>query len=178
VIARLLKLKREFPAHFLMGNHERALLEFLEAPESYRKWCEFGAVETLLSYGVRPPLADRPEEMVGARDRFARALPAEHRTFLHKLNLSLEIGGYFFAHAGVRPGTPLEQQEPNDLLWIRDQFLTSTEDFGKIVVHGHTPTATAVKTVNRIGIDTGAYATGRLTTAVLEGTDCRFLQTS
>ena len=178
VITRLLDLKREFTVHFLKGNHDEVLLDFLNDPRAYRVWCEFGAVETLLSYGVRPPLSEGDDALIDARDRFARALPQSHRAFLEALSLSFEIGDYFFAHAGIRPGVPFENQQPNDLLWIREEFLTSTADFGKVVVHGHTPTRTPTRKSNRIGIDTGAYSTGRLTAAVFEGKDCRFLQTS
>ena len=97
--------------------------------------------------------------------------------FFESLLLSCDLGDYFFAHAGVRPGTPLSEQKEEDLLWIREEFLRSSEDFGKVVVHGHTPTDSPVKRANRIGIDTGAYLTGRLTAVALEGHSQRFLQT-
>jgi serine/threonine protein phosphatase 1 len=87
------------------------------------------------------------------------------------------IGDYFFCHAGVRPGIPLEQQKQQDMLWIRDQFLDAAEDFGKIIVHGHSPVEQPVFRKNRINIDTGAYATGRLTCLVLEGRSRRILST-
>jgi serine/threonine protein phosphatase 1 len=95
--------------------------------------------------------------------------------FLNGLELSFELGDYFFTHAGVRPGLPLTRQSPDDLMWIREQFLASNTDFGKVVVHGHTPSPEPQRHHNRIGIDTGAYATGRLTCVVLEGIECRFL---
>ena len=88
----------------------------------------------------------------------------------------MEIGGYVFVHAGIRPGIPLSRQTEEDLLWIREEFLSSQAVHEKVVVHGHTPLASPVRTSNRISIDTGAYATGILTAAVLEGTTCRFLQ--
>ena len=130
-----------------------------------------------MSYGVRPPLHDDEEAYAVARDQFAERLPQTHLDFLNGLELWLEIGDYFFTHAGVRPGLPLEVQAPEDLMWIREDFLTSNANFGKVVVHGHTPTEAPVKRANRIGVDTGAYATGRLTCAVLEAEDCRFLHT-
>lgn len=178
VIELLLKLPEDFEAHFLRGNHDQILLEFLEEPATYRVWRDFGAVETLLSYDVRPPLDDTDAALGEARDRFNDALPRSHRQFLQRLGLSCEIGDYFFSHAGVRAGVSLAEQKPQDLLWIRDEFLRSKADFGKIVVHGHTPTALPVKRRNRIGIDTGAYFSGRLTAAVLEGASCRFIRSS
>jgi serine/threonine protein phosphatase 1 len=177
VIARLIDLQLEFTVHFLKGNHDQALLDFLENPSTYRVWREFGAVETLLSYGVRPPLEDSDTAFLDARDRFARAVPCSHREFLQALSLTCEIGDYFFTHAGVRPKIPLDQQRSDDLLWIREDFLNSSANFGKVIVHGHTPTETPVKKRNRVGIDTGAYFSGRLTAVVLEGRTCRFLQT-
>jgi len=95
--------------------------------------------------------------------------------FLHSLKTSLSRGKYFFCHAGVRPGVPLERQSEDDLLWIRDAFLASDTNFGKIVVHGHTPVAEPEVLPNRIGIDTGAFATGRLTCVALSGGAPRFL---
>jgi serine/threonine protein phosphatase 1 len=152
-------------------------LDFLADPASYDGWCDFGADETLTSYGVRPPRDHSLSTFCDVRDRFLQALPAEHLHFFRNLLLSWEIGDYFFAHAGVRPGAPLNQQKEDDLLWIREEFLDSSEDFGKVVVHGHTPTDGPVKRANRIGIDTGAYLTGRLTALVLDGQNQRFLQT-
>jgi serine/threonine protein phosphatase 1 len=110
-----------------------------------------------------------------AADAFRRALPDSHRNFMQGLALSFTCGDFFFAHAGVRPGIPLRQQRPEDLLWIREEFLLHEEDFGKIVVHGHTPAREPDVRPNRINIDTGAYATGRLTCLVLEGEQISFL---
>jgi serine/threonine protein phosphatase 1 len=177
VIDRLLSLPARFQGKFLRGNHEQALLDFLADPASYEGWCDFGADETLTSYGVRPPRDHSLLTLSDARDRFAQALPANHWYLFRTLLLSWEIGGYFFSHAGVRPGTSLNEQKEDDLLWIREEFLSSSEDFGKIVVHGHTPAESPVKRANRIGVDTGAYLTGHLTAVVLEGDSQRFIQT-
>ena len=165
-----------FTAHYIKGNHDAALLDFLEDPETYRVWRGFGAADTLLSYGVRPPLYDSKEHRVSARDALLNAIPADHLAFFRSLELKVTIGDYAFVHAGVRPGVSLEGQSEEDLLWIRDEFLSSTQPHGKVVVHGHTPLTSPVRTSNRISVDTGAYATGILTCAVLEGTTCRFLQ--
>lgn len=175
VIERLLKVPDGFTAHYLRGNHDQVLLDFLDDPGVFRRWRDFGGRETLLSYDVVPPQFDDLVAMEQAAELFRAALPAEHLAFFESLQLSAKIGGYFFVHAGVRPGIALDQQDSDDLLWIRDEFLASSADFGSIVVHGHTPTAEPVHRSNRIGIDTGAYATRRLTAVVLEGNDCRFM---
>jgi serine/threonine protein phosphatase 1 len=165
-----------FTAHYIKGNHDAALLDFLEDPETYRAWRSFGAADTLLSYHVRPPLFDSEGQRIAARDALRKALPQDHLAFFRGLELKVTLGDYVFVHAGVRPGIPLEGQSEEDLLWIRDEFLSSTEPHGKVVVHGHTPLNAPVHTSNRISVDTGAYATGVLTCAMLEGTTCRFLQ--
>jgi serine/threonine protein phosphatase 1 len=177
VVEQLLNLRADFVAHFLRGNHDQALLDFLADPGSFPLWKDYGADETLASYGVPSPQSDDQEALRQTRDRLQESLPASHRRFFETLKLSETIGDYFFAHAGVRPGTALDQQEERDLMWIRDEFLNSRAAFGKIIVHGHTPTNAPVVRRNRIGIDTGAYLTGRLTALVLEGTRRRFLQT-
>ena len=100
---------------------------------------------------------------------FRSALPDSHLRFLQDLRLTFSCGDFFFAHAGVRPGIPLVEQREQDLLWIRDDFLLHEEDFGKIIVHGHTPAKTPDIRSNRINIDTGAFATGRLTCLILQG---------
>jgi diadenosine tetraphosphatase ApaH/serine/threonine PP2A family protein phosphatase len=163
---------------FLRGNHDQALLDFLNDPPFYRAWRGYGAPETLLSYGVKPPLFDDEAEFIKARDALTEKLPPAHLAFLQGLANSHEEGDYFFVHAGVRPGIPLDRQMPEDLLWIRDDFLNSNRAFGKFVVHGHTPTEKPVRRSNRLGLDTGAHATGCLTAAALEGENCAILSTS
>jgi serine/threonine protein phosphatase 1 len=106
------------------------------------------------------------------------ALPPSHLAFLASLRTSVTVGKYFLCHAGIRPGIPLERQAEQDLLWIRDEFLSSSADFGKIVVHGHTPAESPEVLPNRINVDTGAFMTGRLTCAVLERESVRFLSTA
>ena len=130
-----------------------------------------------MSYGVEPPRFDDESAFAEARDNLHGAMPPAHIGFLKGLELSANIGDYFFVHAGVRPGIPLDRQEPQDLLWIRDEFLDSRDNFGSVIVHGHTPSEHPTRKPNRIGIDTGAYATGQLTTAVLEQNTCRFMHT-
>ncbi len=110
-----------------------------------------------------------------AAEALRAALPPQHREFLSSLRLSLDLGRYFLCHAGIRPGIPFDRQDPEDLMWIREEFLLSRVDFGKVVVHGHTPTEEPEVLPNRINIDTGAFATGRLTCVVLEEGKHRFI---
>ncbi len=161
MIELLLALPETVTARFIRGNHEQALLDFLDNPPSYRLWQSFGAEETLLSYGVPPPDLSKISEMTQARNRFAAALPASHQRFFASLLPSVTIGDYHFVHAGIRPRVPLAQQTDHDLMWIREEFLTSDEKHGKIIVHGHTPYQEPVQRPNRIGVDTGVYITGR-----------------
>lgn len=168
-----------FERVFLMGNHEDILLEFLAHGRNIDHWFSNGAETTLASYGIdvhsRAWLVPRPEE---ARTEFAGVLPPTHLDFYRGLGLSHQEGGYFFAHAGVRPGVPLEAQDRHDLLWIRGEFLRSDEDFGKLVVHGHTPGDEPVVRGNRICIDTRAWQSGRLTALRLWGSGRTFLATA
>lgn len=167
-----------FPTHYvaLKGNHEDLLEKFLIEPDVAGHWRHLGCIETLHSYRV--PVADlmRGRHYDAAAKALAEALPPAHRTFLDNLRTSHAAGRYFFCHAGVRPGIPLAQQSDDDLMWIRDEFLSSTQDFGSMVVHGHTPVAEPEVRVNRINIDTGAFATGRLTCIALDGNGHRFLK--
>jgi serine/threonine protein phosphatase 1 len=162
---------------FLKGNHEVMLTEFLRDPAVLREWQEFGGIQTLLSYGILArPNVDPSEEARVAR-ALAEALPQSHHHFLATLRSSFVCGDFLFVHAGLRPGVPFAKQTDEDLLWIRDDFLSSEEDFGKIVVHGHTPIVRPEMRSNRINIDTGAYATGRLTCLIIEQERISFART-
>ena len=168
-----------FDAHYLKGNHEQFLLDFLNDPDCLHAWCRNGGKPTLTSYGVD---IDRLER-IGAppeawREAFAAALPPAHLRFLESLELTCVIGDYVFVHAGLRPGVPLAEQVADDLLWIRHEFLDAEEPFGKIVVHGHTPERKPVVRTNRIGIDTGAVFSGCLTALRLANGTRDFLQTA
>lgn len=166
-----------FESIHLIGNHEYALLEFLADPVEAAGWLSWGGRETLSSYGILCPLAPSPTELCDLRDRFEAVLPAAHRDFLEDCVLHHAEGDYYFVHAGIRPGVPLDRQDFQDQLWIRHAFTESTDDHGAVVVHGHTISEQAELLPNRIGIDTGAYATGVLTCLVLEGTEQRLIQT-
>lgn len=162
---------------FLKGNHEEMALKFLEDPEEGSAWCAFGGFETLMSYriDVRRQLDDGGYKNL--RREWAKRMPASHTHFLRDLQTSYSLGGYFFCHAGVRPGVSLNAQTAHDLMWIREDFLESAFNHGKLIVHGHSPVDMPDIRANRINVDTGAYATGRLTALVLEGAERRFLST-
>ena len=138
-------------------------------------WRSLGGLETLHSYGVDVGPAMAGRDFRGVQAAFAARFPEHHRHFLETLKVSTAIGDYFFCHAGVRPGVPLDRQDRDDLLNIRDPFLFSEAEHGKLVVHGHTPSVAPEIRPNRIGIDTAAYATNRLTCLVLEKDQRRFL---
>ena len=167
-----------FETVHLIGNHEEFLLDFAQRLDHARLWLYNGGETTLRSYGVEVPEIVRcDDDLAEARTAFFEALPAHHLAFLNSLVRCHEIGDYFFAHAGVRPGVPLDRQKPEDLVWIRDELLESDDDFGKIVVHGHTISRNVEIRDNRIGIDTGAYSSGVLSCLVLQGRERSLIQT-
>ena len=168
-----------FPTRYiaLKGNHEELFEAFLSDPKIASQWRRLGGLETLHSYGVSVAAVMIGRGFEEASSALRRAVPEEHLRFLGSLELAVSVGDYFLCHAGVRPGIPLEHQRAEDLLWIRDEFLNSKTSFGKVVVHGHTPTASPEVLPTRINIDTGAFATGRLTCLVLEGGRRRFIST-
>jgi serine/threonine protein phosphatase 1 len=167
-----------FESVFLKGNHEDIILNFLDGDlESGANWIYHGGNTTLQSYGID---CERtwPDytELVSYQRALAARFPAAHRRFLESLALSHVEGDYAFVHAGIRPGRPLAEQLPEDLMWIRDEFHNSDDDHGHVVVHGHTPVNRVVNRFNRIDIDTGAGFGRELTAVVLAGTRRTFLQ--
>jgi serine/threonine protein phosphatase 1 len=151
----------------LRGDHEQMLLGALDGdPASATDWLQAGGTAALNAWGVP---TDAP------RTAWAAHVPPEHVAFLRGLPDSYRAGGYFFAHAGVRPGVPLARQAPEDLRGIRQVFLSSERDFGAVVVHGHSFAPDPVVLPSRIGLDTGAGLGGKLTCAVLEGDRIGFL---
>jgi serine/threonine protein phosphatase 1 len=177
VIEQIMALRSSYTVVSLRGNHEDALLRFLTDPTIGPDWVEHGGAQTLLSYGVQPPQKADPVPWADVRDRFADALPDSHLAFFQGLEHYAVIGDYVFAHAGVRPAVALEQQTTQDLMWIRKPFLEVEKAIDRVVVHGHTPADTPHMGRWRIGVDTGAYATGVLTAVRLMGTDRAFLST-
>ena len=179
VIARLSRLCADDPhVVCLRGNHDEMMADFLADPlQNGPVWLSNGAGATLRSYGVSPGRGwFRPaEDLEVLGETLEAKLPPVHSAFLHSLGYSATFGDFFFCHAGIRPGIPLDEQSPYDLIWIRDEFLSDDSDHGVVVVHGHTPADAPEVRRNRINIDTGAVMGGRLTCVVLDGTDHRFL---
>ena len=175
VIDMLIDRGRRYETAFLKGNHEEMLLELLQDPGILRDpgifstFKQYGGLQTLLSYGLVPSVNPDPDEQQALIKELADKIPDLHRRFFKNLKTAFYSGDFLFVHAGVKPGVPLWKQKAEDLLWIRDEFLSSDKDFGKFVVHGHTPVAKPDLRPNRINIDTGVYATGVLTLLTIHG---------
>jgi len=163
VIDRLISLQAEFRMLAVKGNHEEALLRFLEDPEAGPAWVQHGGADTLASYGVSLAANSDASTWQATRDALLQRMPPEHAEFFNGLAPYHCIGDYLFVHAGVRPRVRLEDQSAHDLMWIRQAFLQDPRPSDRVVVHGHTPTQQAHLGRWRIGVDTGAYATGVLT---------------
>jgi serine/threonine protein phosphatase 1 len=164
---------------FLKGNHEQSLLDFLDDPHRVAaQWFDFGGIATLMSYGIR----EAPSKVQAGRfdelhDELAAAIPPDQLAFLRSLKLSWEAGDYFFVHAGIDPRQPMDRQGPESMLWIREEFISAEGPFSHRIVHGHTIVPEVEFLPHRIAVDTGAYATGRLSCVVLEGKGVRLLGT-
>jgi serine/threonine protein phosphatase 1 len=175
VVEQLASAKWPTPVIALAGNHEDFLLTFLDDAGILEFWRSQGGLETLHSYGVDVGPAMAGRNFAAIQAAFTARFPKAHRDFLETLKVSATMGDYFFCHAGVRPGVALDRQKRDDLLSIREPFLSSETEHGKVVVHGHTPSVAPEVRANRMGIDTAAYATGRLTCLILEKDQGRFL---
>lgn len=152
----------------LMGNHEAMMLGALDGdPASIELWLPNGGTQALRSWGAAWNTPSRS---------WAATVPPPHLTLLRGLARSYQDGGYMFVHAGVRPGIALDQQSPDDLIWIREPFLSWRKPLGGVIVHGHTPRPHPEVLPTRIGIDTGAVYGGKLTCLVLEHDRLGFLQ--
>ena len=178
VVERLMDFsKGPVPSRFLMGNHEEVFLRAVGGDlKALRFLLRIGGRATIMSYGID----EQQYRELGFEDlgRLLREkVPGDHVAFLSAFEEMIEIGDYLFVHAGIRPGVDLGAQEGSDLRWIRDDFLRHRDSFGKLVVHGHSITEDIDVRANRIGIDTGAYESGRLTAIGLEGTERWFLST-
>lgn len=177
-VDRLIEHGATHESVFLKGNHELIALKCLSDRGLFDQWMRLGGRETLISYGVVPEALANGTKIAALQAAFHDALPQAHLRFFRDLQSSFARGDFFFAHAGVKPNVELEHQKESDLLWIRGEFLSSIFDFGKIIVHGHTPTSEIEVGPNRINIDTGAFATGRLTCLVIEGESLSVIDTS
>jgi serine/threonine protein phosphatase 1 len=178
VVERLARKNFPTPIVALRGNHEDAMLRFVDDPSLFDQWARFGGLTTLRSYGVDVGAEMRRGGAGAVSAAFGARLPESHRRFLEETAFSAEYGDYFFCHAGVRPHVPLDRQDPQDLMWIRHEFLERRDGFGKVVVHGHTPHAHVENLENRINLDTFAYESGVLTAVALEGEERRFIDTA
>lgn len=177
VIQKLLDFSAEgWVCRFLRGNHEAAFERYLNNGEGVETWLRNGGIATCMSYGIDPTAPRQAPLTQWLQGALQAALPERHRAFFDGLADLQQYGDYLFVHAGIRPGTPIEAQRPEDLHWIRDPFLRSKAEHGAIVVHGHTPVEQAEFRSNRIGIDTGACYGGVLTALVLDGDDRWMLQ--
>lgn len=154
----------------LRGNHEYLFERFLwQDADIFHHWARLGGLQTLASYGIVPRSRSESESPALIRRALLEAFPREHDLFLQCLRNSFVCGDFLFVHAGIRPGIAVDLQDPEDLFWIRDEFLNSEIDHGKMVVHGHTPVDHPDIRTNRINIDTGAWRTGLLTCIAIEG---------
>lgn len=167
-----------FERHYLKGNHEDMMIAFLETGTHGETWIINGGRNTLDSYGIGLwDLISDLRDLEKARDKLRQAVPESHWKFLTGLEMHHAEGDYLFVHAGLRPGVALRDQDEFDLMWIREEFLSSDDDLGHVVVHGHTSCPEPEIRTNRIGIDTGAWRSNRLTALVLEADTRRFLST-
>ena len=175
VVARARAWQGQRRVRILAGNHEEMFLQAFDDCDTLRHFLRFGGKETVLSYGLDRE-AYNAAEVEDVQAMMRRAVPQEERDFIAAFEDMIAIGDYLFVHAGIRPDVPLDEQRRKDLRWIREPFLSSDDPHGPIVVHGHTISDDPVDRGNRIGIDTGAYASGRLTALVLEGQTRRYLE--
>jgi len=165
----LIERVRQHESVFLKLNDWTCLLYVLKDPSQLQDWKQYGGLQTLTSYGLRPSLNPDSAEQSELIKQLAVTIPPHQRRFFNSLRLRFVCGDFFFVHAGVKPGVALAKQQEHDLLWIREEFLASDERFGKYIVHGHTPVREPEIRFNRANIDTGAYATGNLTLLTIQG---------
>ncbi|MDG4899648.1 metallophosphoesterase family protein [Mesorhizobium sp. WSM4962] len=162
----------------LAGNHEVAMLAYLDGHLSLEPWLRVGGRETLFSYGIDP---DRLADLYGSSEevdeRIREAIPATHVAFMRTLPVMICSERFLFVHAGIRPGIALEAQDEADLLNIRSEFLAAAHRLDRWVVHGHTIVDVPTLDGRRLGIDTGAFQSGRLTALRIVGKYGRLLST-
>lgn len=164
------------PLRALMGNHEEMFLDAFTKEDVLRQFLRHGGRETILSYPVDHEVYAEAT-LAETQTLMRQAVPAEDIAFMQGMEDMIQVGDYLFVHAGIRPGVPLAEQRSGDLRWIREPFITTPEDLGLTVVYGHTIYEQVDIAASRIGIDTGAYASGRLTALGLEGTERWLIET-
>ena len=163
---------------YLMGNHEEVYLAAAAGNEkSVRFFNRIGGRETILSYEIT--MKEYMElDMTQLAQRIPELFPQEHIDFIAGFEDQITVGDYAFVHAGIRPGVPLSEQRQKDLRWIREEFLSAQEAHEKVIVYGHTINDDVVETGTRIGIDTGAYYSEKLTALALQGPERWYLDTA
>lgn len=167
------------PVTCLMGNHELMLLDFLDEPgRAARPWLRNGGLQTLASFGLAPPPGGMDDRIAleALRDRLADAMGEKMINWLRDRPLTWSSGNVWAAHAGADPGKPMEAQDAEALLWGHPRFHDQPRKDGQWVVHGHTVVDEPKVRDTRISVDTGAYATGVLSAAVISPKDVTFLQ--
>lgn len=179
VLETAMQLKQELgDVRFLMGNHEEVYLKAATGDEkATRFFNRIGGKETILSYEIS--MREYMDlDNAGLAERLPGLIPSEHIDFVKAFENQIVVGDYAFVHAGIRPGVSLDEQKPKDLRWIREEFLSVDEPHEKVIVYGHTINDEVVEKGNRIGIDTGAYYTEKLTALALEGDQRWYLDTA
>lgn len=159
----------------LAGNHDVGFVDFLDTGDAYSLFARCGGHQTGLSYGVNIDFSSE-RSIASGREALKNAVPKSHVDFLKRLPRSVVFGDFFFCHAGIRPGVEFEQQNPEDLIWIRSEFLDDLRPHSKVIIHGHTPATEVEIRPNRINLDTGAYASGRLSAIMIDGQNKSFLE--
>ncbi|ASK87438.1 metallophosphoesterase family protein [Sphingorhabdus sp. SMR4y] len=178
VLDTAMRIKEELGnVRFLMGNHEEVYLSAVTGEEkAVRFFNRIGGRETILSYDIS--MKEYIElDMAQLAARIPELFPRHHIDFIAGFEDQVIIGDYAFVHAGIRPGLPISEQRQKDLRWIREDFLSAQEDHEKVIVYGHTISDEVVEAGNRIGIDTGAYYSGKLTALALQGSERWYLDT-
>ncbi|AZO09615.1 MULTISPECIES: metallophosphoesterase [unclassified Mesorhizobium] len=181
VIDFLIEARRRDTRNLMLaGNHDIGFLEFLDRPDPDGLFMRNGGVQTAASYGVKLSAGGgwfgrSDETLLHGHAALVGAVPPSHVEFLKSLPFSATFGDFFFCHAGIRPGVPLESQSSDDLIWIRDAFHDHPGLFPKVIVHGHTPVPEAEVMANRVNVDTLAWQSGRLSALAIDGAEKRIL---
>lgn len=163
---------------FLAGNHEEVFVKACRERDikTLRFFLKIGGDATLQSYPItRAEYIDLDLEQLA--ERLETLVPEAHLAFLEGFEDMIVLGDYAFVHAGIRPGVPLDEQKKSDLRWIREDFVGQRGDLEKVIIYGHTIYESVDERGSRIGIDTGAYDSGKLTAIGLEGGERWYLQT-
>ena len=175
VIAMARDWQQRRKVRILGGNHEEMFLLGFYKLSAFKGFLRIGGRETVLSYDI-DRLAFQAAELEQAQQMMVEAVPVADREFLRGFETTIRFGDYLFVHAGINPDLEIEHQQSSDCRWIREPFLSHRGDYGCVVVHGHTVTDEAVFKPNRIGIDTGAFMSGKLTAIGLEGSERWLIQ--